>query len=185
MQELARGGRRTTEAARELQQEYSNHFERRAACLRAFRQSLSSKAVVSSRLSPRREGWRMLDENPSLLNDALIAASCRDKGSTLITKDGDFKRFASFVKGFTLHGAMRPTANNACRWADQTGVFTRITDALPFSCALSVAHNGQAQIAAHSAPTAANIESDIEIHREQEAAGRQPTSTRIRQRQNG
>ena len=47
-----------------------------------------------------REGWQLLDEKPSLLNDALIAASCREQGITLITKDGDFKRLAPFVKGF-------------------------------------------------------------------------------------
>jgi len=41
-----------------------------------------------------------LDEKPSLLNDALIAASCREQGITLITKDGDFKRLAPFVRGF-------------------------------------------------------------------------------------
>lgn len=42
----------------------------------------------------------MFDEKPSLLNDALIAVSCRERGITLITKGGDFKRLAPFVKGF-------------------------------------------------------------------------------------
>ena len=46
-----------------------------------------------------KEGWRLVDENPSLLNDALIAASCREQGITLITKDGNFDRIAPFLKG--------------------------------------------------------------------------------------
>ena len=41
-----------------------------------------------------------MDENPSLLNDALIAASCREQGIILVTKDGGFMRLAPFVKGF-------------------------------------------------------------------------------------
>lgn len=41
-----------------------------------------------------------IDKKPSLLNDALIAASCREQGITLITKDGDFKRLAPLVHGF-------------------------------------------------------------------------------------
>jgi len=40
------------------------------------------------------------NENPSLLNDALIAASCRELGITLVTRDGDFKRFEPFLKGW-------------------------------------------------------------------------------------
>jgi predicted nucleic acid-binding protein len=47
-----------------------------------------------------REGWQLLDENPSLLNDALIAASCHEQGITLVTKDGDFRRFVPFLKGW-------------------------------------------------------------------------------------
>jgi predicted nucleic acid-binding protein len=46
------------------------------------------------------EGWQLLDEKPSLLNDALVAVSCREQGITLITKDGDFKRLSPFVRGF-------------------------------------------------------------------------------------
>ena len=40
------------------------------------------------------------DENPSLLNDALIAVSCREQGIMLITNDGDFRRLQPFIKGF-------------------------------------------------------------------------------------
>ncbi len=98
MQELAAGAR-TTEAARHVQQGVFEPFERRrrvfAPSAAAFVESGRALAAVAER-----EGWQLLDENPSLLNDALIAASCREQGITLITKDGDFKRLAPFVKGF-------------------------------------------------------------------------------------
>lgn len=70
----------------------------------AFAESGRVLAAVAAR-----EGWQLFDEKPSLLNDALIAASCREQGITLITKDADFKRFASFVRGFR-YSAPWPTA---------------------------------------------------------------------------
>jgi predicted nucleic acid-binding protein len=110
MQELAAGAR-TTEAARELQRGVFDPFERRrrvfAPSPTAFIQSGRALAAVATR-----EGWQLLDENPSLLNDALIAASCREQGITLITKDGDFNRLAPLVKGFR-HAAPWPMAADA------------------------------------------------------------------------
>jgi predicted nucleic acid-binding protein len=47
-----------------------------------------------------RDGWDVIHENPSLLNDALIASSCRERGITLITKDGDFDRFVPLLGGW-------------------------------------------------------------------------------------
>ena len=98
MQELAAGAR-TADAARDVQRGVFEPFERRqrvfAPSSTAFAESGRVLAVVAAR-----EGWQLLDEKPSLLNDALIAASCREQGITLITKDGDFKRLAPFVKGF-------------------------------------------------------------------------------------
>lgn len=98
MQELAAGAR-TPEAARDVQQGVVEPFERRrhvfAPSAAAFVESGRALAAVAER-----EGSQLLDENPSLLNDTLIAASCREQGITLITKDGDFKRLAPFVKGF-------------------------------------------------------------------------------------
>jgi predicted nucleic acid-binding protein len=35
-----------------------------------------------------KEGWAAVYDNPSLLNDALLAASCREAGITLVTNDG-------------------------------------------------------------------------------------------------
>ena len=98
MQELAAGAR-TSEAVREVQQGVFGPFERRrrvfAPSTAAFVESGRVIAAVA-----KREGWQLLDENPSLLNDALIATSCREQGITLITNDGDFKRLAPLVRGF-------------------------------------------------------------------------------------
>ena len=105
MQELAAGAR-TTEAARDLQRGVFEPFERRrrvfAPSAAAFVESGRVIAAVTAL-----EGWQLVDKNPSLLNDALIAASCREQGITLVTKDGDLKRLAPFVKGF-LHAAPWP-----------------------------------------------------------------------------
>jgi len=98
MQELAAGAR-TAQAARDVQRGVFEPFERRrrvfAPSARAFVESGRVLAAIAAR-----EGWRVFDENPSLLNDALIAASCREQGITLITKDGDFTRLSLFVRGF-------------------------------------------------------------------------------------
>ena len=98
MQELAAGAG-TAEAARDVQRGIFEPFERRQ---RVFARS-SAAFVESGRVLTAiaaREGWQLLDEKPSLLTDALIAASCRERGVTLITRDGDFKRLARLVKGF-------------------------------------------------------------------------------------
>jgi predicted nucleic acid-binding protein len=74
-------------------------FERRrrvfAPSSAAFAESGRVIATVAAR-----EGWQLVDDNPSLLNDALIAVSCREQGITLITRDSDFKRLSPLVKGF-------------------------------------------------------------------------------------
>ena len=112
MQELAVGAR-TPEAARDLQRSLFEPFERRrrvfAPSAAAFVESGRVLAAVAAR-----EGWQLVDENPSLLNDALIAASCREQGITLITKDGDFKRLTPFVKGFR-HAAPWPMPADTSR----------------------------------------------------------------------
>ena len=98
MQELAAGAR-NADVARDLQDGVFRPFERRrrvfAPSVAAFAQSGRALAAVAAE-----EGWQTLEEKPSLLNDALIAASCREHGVTLITKDADFARLAPFVRGF-------------------------------------------------------------------------------------
>ena len=98
MQELAAGAR-TADAARDVQRGIFEPFERRqrvfAPSSAAFAESGRVLAAIAGR-----EGWQLLDKKPSLLNNALIAASCREQGVTLITRDTDFKRLAPFIKGF-------------------------------------------------------------------------------------
>jgi len=46
-----------------------------------------------------REGWTA-DAHPSLVHDALLAASCRESGITLITRDRDFARLKTVLRGW-------------------------------------------------------------------------------------
>ena len=107
MQELSAGAR-SADAARDVQRGVFDPFERRrrvfAPSSAAFVESGRVLAAVAAS-----EGWQLVDEKPSFLNDALIAASCRERGITLITRDGDFKRLAPFVKGFR-YASPWPTA---------------------------------------------------------------------------
>lgn len=98
IQELAAGAR-TPQAARDVQQGVFEPFERRrrvfAPSSAAFAQSGRILAALAAR-----EGWQLLEEKPSIANDALLAVSCRERGITLITKDGDFRRLSPLVRGF-------------------------------------------------------------------------------------
>lgn len=98
MQELAAGAR-TPAQVRELERSVFQPFVSRgrvfAPTTTGFVRSGRLIAAVAAR-----EGWPTVHENPSLLNDALLAASCRDAGVTLVTQDSDFDRFAPFLKGW-------------------------------------------------------------------------------------
>jgi predicted nucleic acid-binding protein len=104
MQELAVGAR-TEHAARQLRQSLFEPFVKRS---RVFAPSVAafveSGSVIASFAA--REGAIGAD-NPSLLNDALIACSCREQGITLITRDRDFDRLLPFLRGWT-HSAPWP-----------------------------------------------------------------------------
>ena len=110
MQELAAGAR-TGEQARELERSVFKPFARRG---RVF-EPTTAAFVGSGRLLAavaRREGWEAIYDNPSLLNDALLASSCRERGITLITQDGDFDRFLPFL-GRWRHVAPWPTLKHS------------------------------------------------------------------------
>ena len=98
MQELAAGARSDLQA-RELERSVFGPFLRRqrvfAPTTTAFVTSGRVLAAVAAK-----EGWKAVHDNPSLLNDALLAASCRERGITLITQDADFDRFSPFLKGW-------------------------------------------------------------------------------------
>jgi predicted nucleic acid-binding protein len=46
-----------------------------------------------------REGWTA-DAQPSLVHHALLAASCRESGVILITRDCDFGQFRNLLRGW-------------------------------------------------------------------------------------
>lgn len=100
MQELAVGAR-TAEQSRQLDETVFAQYTR---CDRVFAPSreafLHSGRLVASVAT--REGWTTKSENPALLNDALIAASCRERGITLITHDTDYRRFRPFLTQWTV-----------------------------------------------------------------------------------
>ena len=98
MQELAAGAR-TPARVRELERSVFRPFVRRcrvfAPMATAFVRSGRLLAAVAAK-----EGWAAVHDNPSLLNDARLAASCRETGITLVTHDSDFDRFAPMMKGW-------------------------------------------------------------------------------------
>ena len=116
MQELAAGAR-TPQAAREVLQGVFEPFDRRRRVFAPSTAAFAESGRVLAALAGR-EGWQVLDEKPSLLNDALIAVSCRERGVTLITKDADFKRLAPFVRGFR-HTAPWPMPSRVSRTDQQ------------------------------------------------------------------
>ncbi|MGH9409604.1 MAG: type II toxin-antitoxin system VapC family toxin [Vicinamibacterales bacterium] len=98
MQELAAGAR-TPQAARNVQQGIFEPFERRRRVFAPSSAAFAESGRVIAALAVR-EGWPAPDGKPSLVNDALIAVSCREHGVMLITKDGDFERLSPLVRGF-------------------------------------------------------------------------------------
>jgi predicted nucleic acid-binding protein len=105
IQELAAGAR-SARAGRDVQQGVIEPFERRRRVFAPSTAAFAESGRVLASLATR-EGWRLLEEQPSLLNDALIAVSCREQGITLITRGADFKRLSPFVRGFR-HAAPWP-----------------------------------------------------------------------------
>jgi predicted nucleic acid-binding protein len=99
MQELATGAR-TAEQSRHLHETVITPFTR---CDRVFAPSREAFFRSGQLLASvaKREGWSDACEKPSLLNDALIAASCRERGITLITYDKDYGRFRPFLNQWT------------------------------------------------------------------------------------
>jgi predicted nucleic acid-binding protein len=98
MQELAAGAR-TPHQTRELERSVFNPFLRRQRVFAPTSTAFVSSGRVLAALAAR-EGWKAVHDNPSLLNDALLAASCRERGITLITRDRDFDRFSLFLGGW-------------------------------------------------------------------------------------
>jgi predicted nucleic acid-binding protein len=98
MQELAAGAR-TSRGARAVERGVFVPFQRRRRVFAPSSAAFVESGRVIATLAAR-DGWQLVDEKPSLVNDALIAVSCREFGVTLITKDGDFKRLSPLIRGF-------------------------------------------------------------------------------------
>ena len=91
VQELA-AGTRTREQVRELKSSIVRPFERRGRVFAPSTLALRESGRLLAELAAR-EGWAVIHSNSSLAHDALLAASCRERGFTLVTSDRDFDRF--------------------------------------------------------------------------------------------
>ena len=98
VQEL-RAGARTDEQVEALESGVFDPFNRRSRILepsiRAFMESGRILAELASR-----EGIALSRVKGSFVNDTLIAASCREAGITLLTRDADYERIARYSPGF-------------------------------------------------------------------------------------
>jgi predicted nucleic acid-binding protein len=98
IQEL-RAGARTTAQADALEHGIFVRFERVGRC---FSPSVAAFKECGRILVDlwRTDGVPFPQRPRSLVNDILIAASCRESGVTLITADGDYDLIAPHLKGF-------------------------------------------------------------------------------------
>jgi predicted nucleic acid-binding protein len=96
MQELAAGAR-TPARVRELERSVFQPFVRRRRVFAPMTMAFVRSGRLLAALAAK-EGWAAVHDNPSLLNDALLAASCREAGITLITNDTDFDRLAPLMR---------------------------------------------------------------------------------------
>ncbi len=93
-----RAGARTPQQIRALEDGIVGPFARRR---RVFAPSIGAYRTAGEVLAKLavREGWTAAAK-PSLVHDALVAASCREEGITLVTRDQDFARFKPFLAGW-------------------------------------------------------------------------------------
>lgn len=93
-----RAGARTAKQARVLERDVIQRFARVNRVFTPSADAFSTAGRLLASLATR-EGWTA-DAHPSLVHDALLAASCRESGVTLITGDRDFGRFKGFLRGW-------------------------------------------------------------------------------------
>lgn len=96
MQELAAGAR-TPAQVRELERSIFQPFVRRRRVFAPMTLAFVRSGRLLAALAAKGR-WAAVHDNRSLVNDALLAASCREAGITLVTNDTDFDRFAPFMK---------------------------------------------------------------------------------------
>ncbi len=100
MQEL-RAGAVTDRAARALDRGIFHAFERRGRVVGPSVLAFKECGRILAALF-RQDGVHFTERPRSLVNDILIAASCRENGMTLITDDTDFKNIRPFLRGFSF-----------------------------------------------------------------------------------
>jgi predicted nucleic acid-binding protein len=98
MQEL-RAGAITAAQSHGLQDGIFAAFERRNRIATPSAGAFKDCGRVLAALF-RKDGVSYRDRPRSLVNDILIAISCREGGLTLITADGDFKMIQPHLRGF-------------------------------------------------------------------------------------
>jgi predicted nucleic acid-binding protein len=100
MQEL-RAGAITDASARALDKGIFEVFERRGRVAGPSVPSYKECGRILAALF-RQDGVPFKERPRSLVNDILIALTCRENGMTLLTDDGDFKIIRPFVRGFSF-----------------------------------------------------------------------------------
>ena len=93
VQEL-RAGVRTARDVRNLERSIVQPFERRGRVFTPSAAAFKESGRVLADLAAA-EGVEFIRSRRSLPNDTLLAASCREHGITLISRDRDFERFRS------------------------------------------------------------------------------------------
>ena len=92
-----RAGARTPQQARAVDALIAP-FDRRGRLFAPSTGAYRTAGDVLARLAVR-EGWTS-KAKPSLASDALLAASCREAGITLITRDREIGRLARYLQGW-------------------------------------------------------------------------------------
>ena len=98
MQEL-RAGAVTDASARALDKGIFDVFQRRGRVVGPSVILFKECGRILAALF-RQDGVAFKERPRSLVNDILIAGTCRENGMTLITDDGDFKIIRPFMRGF-------------------------------------------------------------------------------------
>ena len=97
-QEL-RAGARTDEQVEALETGIFGPFDRRSRVIRPSIGAFKESGRILAELALR-DGVELSKAKGSLVNDTLIAASCREAGITLLTRDSDYERIARHSRGF-------------------------------------------------------------------------------------
>jgi predicted nucleic acid-binding protein len=98
VQEL-RAGARTEEQVEALEVGVFRPFDRRSRVIRPSTGAFKESGRILAGLALR-DGVDLSKAKGSLVNDTLIAASCREAGITLLTRDSDYERIARHSRGF-------------------------------------------------------------------------------------